>query len=198
MPSNTINFNLPYPNTFDAPCDFAEQWCDFTDAIEGVLDTFQAGIDRAIPVVPAALVRTKLTHNIVNGQPIPFNETVLDTAGMTDLDADPYRIRITRPGRYTIAAYMDKNTSTVANSQFSLFIDSTTSPPVGQQDIGGTWSILDRGVPLIYSLPAYSVISSLVAGAGVSIFFNTAAPGLNTIGQAWLCVFWHSDNEAAT
>jgi|SRR5688572_10194652 len=198
MPSNTVNFNLPYPNTFDAPCDFAEQWCDFTEAIDGVLGTFQAGIDRAIPVVPAALVRTQLTHNIANGQLIPFNETILDTAAMTDLDADPYTITITRPGRYTVAGYLEKGTSGVVNSQFSLFINADQSPPPGHESLQGVWSILDRGGSFTYSLPTYSGVSSLVAGTKLSLFFNTGAVGLNTIGGAWLCAFWHSDNEAAT
>lgn len=189
MPSNTVNFNLPYPNTFDAPCDFDEQWCDFTDAVDGVLGTFREGIDRAIPVVPAALVRTQLTHNIVAGQPVPFNETVLDTAGMTNLDADPYHITITRPGRYTVAAYLDKNTSTVANSQFGMFMGVGTS---------GAWAILDRGVSLTYSLPGYVPVRSLAAGSQLALSFTTALVGLNTIGSAYLAAFWHSDNEAAT
>lgn len=198
MPANTVNFNLPYPTGTDAPCDFAEQWCDFTDAIEAVLGTFQAGIDRAIPVVPAVLVRTLLTHNIANGQKIPFNEVVLDTAAMSDLDADPYSITIQRPGRYTLAAYLEKGTSTVANSQLTLFIDANMAPLGGNDPINGSWTILDRGVALTYSLPAYSAVSSLQAGTKISTFFNAALPGLNTITMAWLCAFWHSDNEAAT
>lgn len=187
MPNNTVNFNLPYPSGSDAPCDFDTQWCEFTDAINDVIATFQAGADRAVPVIPAAMLRTNTVRNIINGNVIPFDEVVMDTAGMTDLDADPYRITITRTGRYTLAAWLNKLTSAVVNTETSLFIQGGTSDLVA--------TILDRGAGTEYWVPTYGPVVSMSAGDQVSIFFNTGTATSQTVNAAWLSVAWHSDTE---
>jgi hypothetical protein len=197
MPDLTANFLLPYPNGSDAPCDFAQQWCDFVAAINGVMGTFQAGIDRAIPVVPAALVRSTFAKTVVNTQNIPFDEVALDTAGMTDLDADPYHITITRPGRYTVGAYLEKPSVGIVNSALSLFLNADLAPPPGNQSLGAAWSILDRAGGLTYSIPAYQSVCSFQAGTRLSAFFNTGVAGTQTVDVAWLCAFWHSDSEVS-
>lgn len=38
----TANFALPYPGALDEPCDFAQDWCAFTDATSTVLAGLQA------------------------------------------------------------------------------------------------------------------------------------------------------------
>ncbi len=183
MTGHTANFNLPYPDGSDDPCLFAEQWCDFTDAVSNILERFQSGIDRAYPVVPAALLRMTAPRSVINTQNIPFDEVALDTAGMTDLDADPYHITITRPGRYTVAAYIEKGSTGIPNSQQSLFLPNAV------------WSILDRGIGVTYSIPAYDAVATYAAGQQISAFFNTGAVGAATVDVAWLAVFWHSDTE---
>lgn len=185
MPNNTVNFALPYPAPTDEPCDFAEQWCDFTEAINDILATFQEGTDRAIPVVPAALVRVTEARSIINGSNIPFDEVVMDTAGMTDLDADPYTITVPRTGRYTVGAFVEKASSGVVNSDFTVFIDGTS---VG-------WGILDRGAFTNYWCPAYSPSDPLAAGTQVKLRFNTAVAAAQTVFTAWLSVIWHADTE---
>jgi len=184
--ATTANFALPYPTGSDAPCDFAEQWCDFTEAIDGVLGRFQTGIDRAIPVIPAALIRASTPRTANSGQNIAFDEVVLDTAGMTDLDANPYAITITRPGRYSVGGYIEKPSSGVVDSQLTLFVV-----------LGSNWSILDRGVGFVYSIPSYTPVVTLAAGDQVTMFFNVPTLGPQTVDVAWLCVFWHSDTEAS-
>ena len=196
MPDFTVNFALPYPSASDDPCDFPEQWCDFTSAINDVMAVFQAGIDRAIPVIPAALVRSTFVKSVINGQNIPFDEVALDTAGMTDLDADPYSITITRPGRYSFGAYLEKPSSGVVNSQLSLFLNSTQSVP-GNQSLGAVWTVLDRAGGLTYSIPAYQSVCAFPAGAKLSVFFNTGLATAQNVDVAWMGVFWHSDTEVS-
>lgn len=185
MTGHTSNFNLPYPDGSDRPCDFAPQWCDFTDAVTAVLDRFQTGINHANPRVPAALLRMTTPHSVINGQNIPFDEVVLDTAAMTDLDADPYHVTITHPGRYTVAAYIEKGSAGIPNSQQALFAGNVV------------WSVLDRGIGVTYSIPAYDALDTFAAGTQISAFFNAAGvAGAHTVDVAWLAVFWHSNTEA--
>lgn len=187
MPNTTVNFGLPYPAPSDDPCDFAQQWCEFTGAINDIMTTFQSGIDRAIPVVPAALIRSSIVRSVVNLHDIPFNEVVLDTAAMTDLDADPFHITITRPGRYTIGGYIEKPSSGVVNAQLTL-----------QTSIGDPqWQILDRAGGLTYSIPTYIPVRTLAAGTQIALVYDTSLfAGAENIDVAWLCAFWHSDTEA--
>lgn len=192
MPSNTPNFNLPYPNGSDDPCLFAQQWCDFTESINGVLALFQAGINRANPVVPAAMLRISTPRNIINLNLINFDEVVFDTAGMTDLDADPYRIYIRRPGRYIFNGFVDKDTSGVVDSQFSITAQHELPAPGGQLD--ATSVILDRGAN-DYLNTAYSPSQPLVAGDRVSMFYNTGTATAQEVNTAWMSVIWVADTE---
>src|SRR5688500_14304081 len=106
MPDTPI-FSLPYPGPSDAPCDFAEQWCDFTEAIDGVFTTFEAGIARTMPVIPLAIMRLTTVQLIPNLQRVPFDAVAADTAGMTDIASDPFHITITRAGRYTVSGGLE-------------------------------------------------------------------------------------------
>lgn len=183
MPDSTTNFSLPYPNGSDAPCDFAEQWCDFTEAIDTVLANFTLGADRAVPLIPAAMLRATVPRSILPGNPIPFDEVVFDTAGMTDLDADPYHIIIRQPGRYTTAAFMDKVTSGAVNSLTILQMEL----------IDGY--ILDRGAGPAYYVPLYSPSQNFtIVGTEISLEYF-AASAAQTVNSAWMAVFWHADAE---
>lgn len=193
MPSNTPNFNLPYPNGSDDPCLFAQQWCDFTGAINDVLALFQTGINRANPVVPGAMLRISTPKNIINNNLIPFDEVVFDTAGMTDLDADPYHIYIRRPGRYIFNGFIDKDTSGVVNSQLSLSGQHELPAPGGQFDV--TSAILDRGAGNDYLVTGYSPSQPLVAGDRISMFYNTGTLTAQEVNTAWMSVIWVADTE---
>src|SRR5688500_14787019 len=148
MPNNTFNFNLPYPSGTDRPCDFAEPWCDFTTAIDAVFAVFQAAIDRTIPVVPMAILLQTTQRSILNFAPLIFDTVVADTAGMTDIDVDPFSITIRRPGRYTVAAYVQKPTvgAPFVPAEFSIFIEP---------DNDAQGELIDRGSGVTYHLTAY-------------------------------------------
>lgn len=190
MPNTTINFSLPYPSPDDDPCLFAEQWCDFTDSIDSIIGTFQAGADRAIPVIPAAMLRRTTSINVINGNIIPFTDVVIDTANMTDLDADPYRITIPRTGRYTVGAFMEKVSSGTVNSQITLFIRGELP-----SNLDITTSTLDRGAAVTYFVPAYGPVTTLQQGDRLGIFFTTGVATSQQVNAAWLSVIWHSDTE---
>lgn len=190
MPDITPNFSLPYPAPTDDPCLFAEQWCDFTDGINSIISNFQAGADRAIPVIPVAMLRRTTAVNVINGNLIPFTDVIIDTANMTDLDADPYRITVPRTGRYTVAAFMEKVSSGVVNSQITLFIRGELPANL---DI--TTSTLDRGAAVTYFVPAYGPVITLQQGDRLSTFFTTGTATSQQVSAAWLSVTWHSDTE---
>jgi hypothetical protein len=184
MPDMTANFSLPYPAPSDDPCLFAEQWCDFTDAIDAVIANFTLGADRAVPLIPAAMLRATITRAILPGNPIPFDEVVFDTAGMTDLDADPYHIFIRQPGRYTTAAFFSKVSSGAVNSVTTLQMENIQG------------HILDRGAGPAYYLPLYSPSQNfLTVGTEVSIEYFSGSNSPQDIDSAWMSVFWHADTE---
>ena len=190
MPSNTTNFNLPYPNGSDEPCDFAQQWCDFTEALDGVFGTFQAAVDRTIPVIPMAIMRQTVTRSVPGFGNIPFDTVLVDTAGMTDIDVDAIHITIKRPGRYTVGAMFDKN------SAGAPFVTAYTSvfdtPTFNAQAV-----LLDRGAGLSYFLNPYYSVQTFAAGDKVGLSFNVAgSTTLFAIERSWLAVIWHSDTEA--
>jgi hypothetical protein len=186
MPNNTINFNLPYPSGVDPPCDFAEQWCDFTEAIDGVFATFQSAIDRAIPVVPLAIVRQTISRGVFNFALIPFDTVTADTAAMVDVDADPFHIVINRPGRYTVACALSKPTT-----GFSLPRPTSvaSTPSLAQA------ALLDRGAGLEYFLNGFYAVATFAAGDKVGLSFSVGNQNTWTIDESWLAVIWHSDTE---
>jgi hypothetical protein len=100
MPVLTPNFSLPVPAGTDAPCDFPQQWCDFTDATQTVLDTFEAVADRTNPNVPMAKLELRNTVHLAIQSHIPFDTLTINNAGMVDFDASNSIITINRPGRF--------------------------------------------------------------------------------------------------
>lgn len=188
MPSNTVNFSLPYPNGTDRPCDFAEQWCDFTQALDGVFDTFQAVVDRTIPVVPLAILRQTVTRSIPNFGNVQFDAVLADTAGMTDFDVDPFRITIRRPGRYTVAAMLQKQT---VGAPFIPAHTSAFTPPSFNANV----ALIDRGAGGTYYLNPYFTVETFAAGDKISLSFSVGAQALIPIEESWLAVIWHSDTE---
>lgn len=186
MPSNTPNFALPYPSASDEPCDFAEQWCDFTAAIDGVFATFESGIARTAPTVPLAIVRMTIVQDVENGVAIPFDSVAADTAAMTDIDADPFNITITRRGRYSLSGAMELEGDN-PNSDIALFINNDFASVTAQA--------LDLGPAFPYRLNAYGPSIDLQPGDKVNMSFNTGTSADFTVYYAWLAVVWHADRE---
>lgn len=190
MPNTTTNFALPYPAPSDEPCDFPQQWCDFTNAIDAVLDGFQTTIDRTVPVIPVALLQQSVPTTVINGGAIPFDTLLVDTAGMTDMDNTPYQITIRRTGRYTVAGGL---------------LCPTESPPfppafvgIGIDEPGVNFATFDFGYVgpnNILHLTASMPVATLTAGEEVILFLFRGSVGSFPIESAWLGVFWHSDTE---
>lgn len=188
MTNNTANFNLPYPSSFDEPCDFAQQWCDFTAAIDGVFATFQSAIDRTIPVIPMAIMQQTAALSVNNNANIAFDTVLADTAGMTDIDVDPFHIIIRRPGRYTIAAALDKPT---VGAPFVTAFTSVFATPNGDAQV----MLFDRGAGVQYFFNAYLPVQTYAAGDKIGLTYNMGGTGAFTITESWLAVMWHSDTE---
>lgn len=185
MPNFTPNFALPYPSASDAPCDFDEQWCDFTTAVDSVFTTFDTGLARVLPVVPVAVLARTVPVDISSNLKVTFDTVVIDTAGMTDLDADPSVITISRPGCYTIAGYILLESSGLVDTSIALLVNGPSFTVIAE--------VLDRGV-INYSINAYSPIQDTLAGA-VTMNFNPPTVAVHTVSQAWMAVMWHADRQ---
>lgn len=193
MPNLTPVFKLPYPSGSDAPCDFDEQWCAFTAAMDAVFATWQSGVDRTVPVVPAAKLLLATTTTVPAGNPVPFDTVVADTAAMTDLDADPYRITIPQTGRYTITSMLRKPTSGVLNSEITTSVVTSLGGVLASTNTRG--EALDRGAGATYFVPAYTAVVSLAAGTKLTLTFSIGSLVNVTIEGASLSAVWHSDTE---
>lgn len=188
MVNLTPNFSLPYPSASDEPCDFAEQWCDFTQAIDAMFDTFDEAVDRTVPTIPMASIRLSTGYDAINLNPVRFDTVLIDTAGMVDLDVDPFRINITRRGRYSVMGFISKiSAGTPLNSQITLLVGSSSFTILA--------GAIDRGAGFPYRINAYIPVVSLEVGEQVILYFNTGASGTSGVTTASLSVAWHSDTE---
>lgn len=192
MPNTTPNFALPYPAATDEPCDFAEQWCDFTGAVDGVLATFQSGIDRSVPTIPIAMLQQTVSRSILNLSPLLFDTVVIDTAGMTDLDADLSRITIPRNGVYTLKASMFFVSPGVVNGPIRMDFNQDIFPVGSLVDVSA--EALDRGVGVNYLITANGPAVFIEQGVKVGVSFNFGVNALYPITASWMSVSWHADS----
>lgn len=187
MTGVTTNFALPYPDTTDAPCDFAEQWCDFTAAIDGVFGTWQTAVNRTVPVIPAALMLRTTPISVLNTNQVPFESVLVDTASMTDMESDPFNITIRRAGRYTIAGFIILASPAIAvNAEMSLIISGDLRTIVAENQNRGGFD---------YRINAYRAAFSALPGDQVHMSFNVGTNISVSVPHAWLGVAWHSDTE---
>jgi hypothetical protein len=193
MPNTTTNFDLPYPASTDDPCDFSEQWCDFTAAIDAVLGTFEAAIARTVPVIPAAMMRLSAPAVVVDSSAIIFDTVIIDTAGWTDMDADPYHITVDRTGRYALGLFVFVNSQAAIPPGF-LGGWIQISDPFGAVSTEANMEMVDVGANF-YLLSGYTAAVSLVAGTELAAIFTAGSIVNRTIEQASLVAFWHSDTE---
>ena len=121
MTALTPVYGLPYPDALDAPCDFPEDWCAFTAAVDGVLDRFELGAQRVIPAIPIAKVMITSQVVIAEGAAFPWDTVAVDTAGWTDFDADNRIITVSRSARYSTVVAVILAPTGVANSSYLLF-----------------------------------------------------------------------------
>lgn len=183
MPT-TPNFALPYPGPLDAPCDFAQQWCELSDAFQTVLDTFTAVTDRTVPAIPIAqltLTAPVTTENLID---IPFDTISLDTAGWVDFDANRTAIRVNRAGIYVVHGRCE--TISVAGAQFySMFVQAdltnTITSDTQQYNAVATLGLMGAALHVITTPTSYAMAMSTSAATSI------------TVQRAALTVFWHAD-----
>lgn len=183
MPLLTPNFNLPYPDGSDAPCEFAQDWCNFTTAFQDVLDGFQETVNRTVPAVPVA--RLELTGPLVITNPgiITFDTLSVDTAAWTDFDADPTAITVDRGGYIYLTALAEVAASGVAASSWTLSILNSA----GMQDV----HIEQAGATIIGMHIWNMVFNSAITK--YQLLMLRSAPGDITVNRASFSIFWHSD-----
>jgi hypothetical protein len=178
---------LPFPGPDDAPCDFDDDWCQFTGAIDAVFAKWDAGLSRGYPAIAAAKMLLTEVTPIQNFNPIPFTEVEFDTAGMTNMDADPYGITIQRAGMYTLAAFLAEDVASGgAGQQAALIISNGGQAFTEQSDI----LILGAGT---YRENVYWPVTRLSEGDRI-LLTTFVSPQPNRIANsAWLSVAWHSE-----
>lgn len=186
---------IPVPAGTDPACDFSEDWCATTAAINAKIAAYQQALARAYPAAPMALLRRTepLTSNPVLA-PVPMTEATFDTAGMTDLDADPTIITIQQTGRYIVRGFLTTPTTTVVNTLVTATIN--ISGPVSGSIQGYA---LDRGslinaVSSFHPTP-FSDGTEFIKGTKVSLSTSITIDAITPITKASLFVGWHADQE---
>jgi hypothetical protein len=186
---------LPVPVGTDPACEFSEDWCLTTAAINARIAAYEKALARAYPASPMALLRRTepLFPNAVS-QPISMTEATFDTAGMTDLDADPTIITIQQTGRYVVRAWLQMASTTVVNT----IVDATINvygPPTAF--ISGY--ALDRGsltvaVSSFHPAP-FSTGGTFIKGTKISLSTAHTISSTVPILAASLFAGWHADQE---
>jgi len=195
MPVLTPNFALPVPGPLDEPCDFPEQWCGFTDAVQAVLDTFETVANRTNPWVPLAQMRLTTSVVLVPQSNVPFDTLVLNNAGMIDFDTNRTTITINRPGRFLSVLNTLSTFDPIANVwQYLQF------QPTGGFAINRTPSLNAK----------LSQINGVDIGSTLTAVFHVTTPPVNvrviidwlsvtqtiTVDAATLSLFWFADRGA--
>src|SRR5688572_19508757 len=189
MPT-TANFALPYPGALDEPCDFAQDWCAFTDAAGLVLDDFQALADRVYPVQPVAKMEITTSTIIARGSVVPFDSVVINNADYIDFDASNSTITVKRAGRFIAIFNAFVGTTGVANSRYLVdFGFVPTSEDISEE--------LDLATSAL-TVNATAIYNSVLAPFDIYVVLDSSATAVATlqIARAALSVFWHADRAA--
>lgn len=188
MPT-TANFALPYPGALDEPCDFAQDWCAFTDATQLVLDGFQATADRVYPVQPVAKMQVTTLTTITNDSIVPFDTVTFSNAGWIDFDASNTTITVKRPGRFVAAFNAFMTTSLVANSRFQtrFGLAPLSEPDSWELDLAASSVAFCANALYVSASPSFDVYIQLS---------NSSAVTTIEIIYASLSVYWHADRSA--
>lgn len=191
MPILTPNFSLPVPGPLDPPCEFAQQWCDFTNATQAVLDKFEAIANRTNPWVPLAKMELRTAVTVPADSSIPFDTLTLNNAGMVDFDTSNTTVVFNRSGRFMVVCNVLFRLAPTPNMWFNL-----QALPSGAGTINRTpavdHNINISGTNTGSTLSAYFYITT----PPVVLRINTdmvTTPDTVTIELASLSVFWFAD-----
>lgn len=132
----TANWQLPYPEPLDRPCDGADAVAALAAKISSVFDSWDADL-AWLRNPPAAMVSWEsetpqsLAPNAAAS--VRFDTTQLDTASMVDLGQRPDRIYFPRKGLYAVGASVVGQPSAVTTGKFSLKSNATEYATGGVQ-----------------------------------------------------------------
>lgn len=146
MVACTTDFDLPYQEGTDRPCDLPEIWCRFADLVEAQLLVVENIVNRTAVGVPFA----KVTKTSTTTYPIPalpgtdmfavqFDSVVVDNDNMVDLSSDPLHVFVKRPGIYQVDAVIVASTSVVATMIVGDAVPTMNSGGVYDHDINVYW-----------------------------------------------------------
>jgi len=185
MTSLTTNYALPYPDGTNRPCDFAQDWCTFTDSVQSVIDGYQAIVDRTVPVIPIARLLVTTPVVMISDDEVVFDTVSVDTAGWVDFDADPSGITTDRAGRFVAHGWLRFKSGTLNNlvqvhirytDQIQNPDDSYFDRATGFDTAGNTATLTALTAPTRWSMTAFN-------GNGANM----------TLQSAGFTVFWHAD-----
>lgn len=182
MTAFTPNFALPYPDALDEPCDFAQDWCGFTDAVNAVATRFENTINRTVPVIPMARMSLTVPITILNNGDIPFDSVNVNTANWIDFDASQTEIVPDRAGFFVVSANALVGTTTVLGTVITIKLDGSSLHTDNQIDRFSS----SIGVTV-------SRIQQITTPAPLSVEIARSTAGSLTINAASFSVWWHAD-----
>lgn len=182
MTAFTPNFNLPYPSALDEPCDFAQQWCDFTAAVNTVATRFETTVNRTIPAIPMARMTLTVPITILTGGTIPFDSVSVNTAGWIDFDTSNTDIVTDRAGYFVVTASVLVQTTAVAGTVLSIS---------GNTGLARNDSQLDRNTSSLGLCISY--ITNPTTPQAHNILVTRSGTGNIQINAAVFSVAWHAD-----
>lgn len=194
MTAHTTNFDLPYPDGSDAPCDFAEQWCAFTEAVEGVMEGFQETLNRTVPMIPIAVLSLSEAVTMTAFNNIPYDTMVIDSAGWTAVDVDNTMIS---PDMAGVLSWHASATITQAQAAGAFLLDPIDSrgfltepnlPYMDQMDTNTAIVGIPLPLPVLFSDGGWTPgLSGIRNSVGVNVVATV------TVTDSNYAVFWHSD-----
>lgn len=197
MVACTPDFELPYQQGTDRPCDLSEVWCLFADVVEAQLLVVDNIVNRTAVGVPFAKI-LQLNEFVSpydgaqNLAGIPFDAIAADNDNMVDLPADPFHIYPRRPGIYMLdfQATVSSPTgnqiaATVRYQVANLYIESVTAA-VG---IRTTGSFYPHAVALFEVTAAHLLSEQPVFGAEIGFSDNSGTDDI-TITESEFTVTW--------
>lgn len=182
MTAFTPNFNLPYPDALNSPCEFAADWCAFTEAIDEVVTHFEATVSRTVPAIPMARMTLTTPVTILNGGDIPFDSVSVNTANWIDFDANNTEILPDRAGYFVVYANALVNTTGSLGTVVTLRLDGSSTYQDNQ---------IDRFTSSI-GLTA-SRVQQISTSFPISVEIGRSTVGDLTINAASFSVWWHAD-----
>lgn len=184
----TPNFSLPVPGPLDDPCNFAQQWCDFTDATQGILDRFEAVANRTNPNIPIAKMELRNTVHLTTDSHIPFDTLTLNNANMVDFDTSNTTIQIKRPGRFLAVANVLFVYQPATTLYYTLDILSSAAEPASDSNLN--IGLINVGS---CAMAIFHVTSFLPRAVRLQVGVVSGVSTTLSIDLAALSLFWFAD-----